>query len=77
MQATHAFDAASEKELSLGVGDYVVVRKVLSSFPVNLYIYFFEILFSSFYCTYTARQICPLSERTNVYEQFLKENVTL
>lgn len=40
MQATHAFDSASEKELSLGVGDYVVVRKVLSSFPVNLYIFF-------------------------------------
>ncbi|CAK9148345.1 unnamed protein product [Ilex paraguariensis] len=27
-EATHAFDAASEKELSLDVGDYVVVRKV-------------------------------------------------
>ncbi|KAG5517131.1 hypothetical protein RHGRI_037775 [Rhododendron griersonianum] len=30
-EATHAFDAASEKELSLGVGDYVVVRKVSPS----------------------------------------------
>ncbi|KAL7212648.1 hypothetical protein ACSBR2_015348 [Camellia fascicularis] len=27
-EAMHAFDAASEKELSLAVGDYVVVRKV-------------------------------------------------
>ncbi|CAL5345308.1 unnamed protein product [Camellia sinensis] len=27
-KAMHAFDAASEKELSLAVGDYVVVRKV-------------------------------------------------
>lgn len=30
-QATHSFSAASEKELSLSVGDYVVVRKVTSS----------------------------------------------
>ncbi|KAK6123936.1 hypothetical protein DH2020_042281 [Rehmannia glutinosa] len=30
-EATHAFDAASEKELSLAVGDYVVVRKVSPS----------------------------------------------
>lgn len=28
LQAIHPFTAASEKELSLGVGDYVVVRKV-------------------------------------------------
>lgn len=28
MQAMHNFDAESEKELSLAVGDYVVVRKV-------------------------------------------------
>ncbi|RVX10850.1 SH3 domain-containing protein 3 [Vitis vinifera] len=28
LQAMHAFSAASEKELSLNVGDYVVVRKV-------------------------------------------------
>lgn len=35
MQATHGFDAASEKELSLAVGDYVVVRKVQPSYPVN------------------------------------------
>jgi len=27
-QAIHKFDAESEKELSLAVGDYVVVRKV-------------------------------------------------
>ncbi|XP_022899359.1 SH3 domain-containing protein 3-like [Olea europaea var. sylvestris] len=27
-EATHPFDAASEKELSLAVGDYIVVRKV-------------------------------------------------
>ncbi|CAI9782116.1 unnamed protein product [Fraxinus pennsylvanica] len=31
MAATHPFDAASEKELSLAVGDYVVVRKVSPS----------------------------------------------
>ncbi|XP_059664699.1 SH3 domain-containing protein 3 [Cornus florida] len=30
-EAVHAFDASSEKELSLAVGDYVVVRKVSSS----------------------------------------------
>ncbi|KAK9267940.1 hypothetical protein L1049_010377 [Liquidambar formosana] len=30
-EATHAFSAASEKELSLAVGDYVVVRKVSPS----------------------------------------------
>ncbi|PSS04874.1 SH3 domain-containing protein [Actinidia chinensis var. chinensis] len=30
-EAVHAFDAASEKELSLAVGDYVVVRKVSPS----------------------------------------------
>jgi len=30
-EATHGFDAASEKELSLAVGDYVVVRKVSPS----------------------------------------------
>ncbi|KAL5716447.1 SH3 domain-containing protein 3 [Ranunculus cassubicifolius] len=30
-EATHSFDAASEKELSLSVGDYVVVRKVAAS----------------------------------------------
>ncbi|XP_017220346.1 SH3 domain-containing protein 3 isoform X2 [Daucus carota subsp. sativus] len=30
-EATHAFDAASEKELSLSVGDYIVVRQVSSS----------------------------------------------
>ncbi|KAM7500621.1 hypothetical protein LguiA_025035 [Lonicera macranthoides] len=30
-EAMHAFDAASDKELSLAVGDYVVVRKVSSS----------------------------------------------
>ncbi|KAL7211518.1 hypothetical protein ACSBR2_014392 [Camellia fascicularis] len=30
-EAMHAFDAASEKELSLAVGDYVVVRKVSPS----------------------------------------------
>ncbi|KAG8385352.1 hypothetical protein BUALT_Bualt03G0034200 [Buddleja alternifolia] len=30
-EATHSFDAASEKELSLEVGDYVVVRKVTPS----------------------------------------------
>ncbi|KAL6992321.1 SH3 domain-containing protein 3 [Sarracenia purpurea var. burkii] len=30
-EAIHAFDAASEKELSLSVGDYVVVRKVSPS----------------------------------------------
>lgn len=28
-QVTHTFNAESEKELSLSVGDYVVVRKVL------------------------------------------------
>ena len=36
MQAVHAFDAASEKELSLAVGDYVVVRKVFSYPSVKL-----------------------------------------
>lgn len=30
-EATHSFDAASEKELSLAVGDYVVVRQVAPS----------------------------------------------
>lgn len=30
LQAKHSFDAESEKELSLAVGDYVVVRKVCS-----------------------------------------------
>ncbi|XP_073313895.1 SH3 domain-containing protein 3-like [Primulina huaijiensis] len=30
-EAIHAFDAASEKELSLEIGDYVVVRKVTPS----------------------------------------------
>ncbi|BFG28035.1 hypothetical protein CerSpe_143090 [Prunus speciosa] len=30
-EATHSFSAASEKELSLSVGDYVVVRKVSQS----------------------------------------------
>ncbi|KAF9621369.1 hypothetical protein IFM89_020028 [Coptis chinensis] len=30
-EATHSFNAASEKELSLAVGDYVVVRKVAPS----------------------------------------------
>ncbi|KAM7524941.1 hypothetical protein LguiA_014843 [Lonicera macranthoides] len=30
-EAVHAFDAASEKELSLALGDYVVVRKVSES----------------------------------------------
>ena len=29
LQVTHTFNAESEKELSLSVGDYVVVRKVL------------------------------------------------
>lgn len=28
-QAVHSFEAESEKELSLAVGDYVVVRKVV------------------------------------------------
>lgn len=28
LQAIHAFDAVAEKELSLAVGDFVVVRKV-------------------------------------------------
>lgn len=28
MQAMHGFEASSDKELSLAIGDYVVVRKV-------------------------------------------------
>ena len=32
LQATHPFNAASEKELSLSVGDYVVVRQVRNLF---------------------------------------------
>lgn len=44
LQATHPFDAASEKELSLAVGDYVVVRKVDKSFcrAEFYFIYFFH-----------------------------------
>lgn len=32
MQATHPFTAASDKELSLAVGDYIVVRQVRAIF---------------------------------------------
>lgn len=44
LQATHPFDAASEKELSLAVGDYVVVRKVDKYFSRAefYFIYFFH-----------------------------------
>ena len=36
MQATNPFLAETEKELSLAVGDYIVVRKVNPDFPCYL-----------------------------------------
>lgn len=34
MQAMHGFEASSDKELSLAIGDYVVVRKVNKIWPL-------------------------------------------
>lgn len=35
LQVVHAFVAESEKELSLDVGDYVVVRQVALTYSTN------------------------------------------
>lgn len=44
LQAMHPFTAASEKELSLSVGDYVVVRKVILLSPFkNIFVEVFNL----------------------------------